>query len=122
MSNFKCLIADDSSFARKLIGSVINKTGGNVVAEAVDGQEAIDKFMLTFPDLVILDITMPVVDGVEVLKQIKTINKNVKVIMVSSIGHQDMISKTKDLGATNFIVKPYDLENAFNVINSTMVK
>lgn len=117
---FNCLIADDSAFARKNISNVVAQLGGIVVGEASNGNEAVDLYFKLKPDLMLLDITMPVQDGVDTLRKIVEGDKSAKVIMVSSIGHKEMIWKALCLGAKHFITKPYNPEYARTIIRSTL--
>lgn len=104
---FRCLIADDSAFARSNMAKTISTAGGNVVGEAANGIEAVDLYCRLKPDLVLLDITMPELDGVETLRKIMENDKEAKVIIVSSLGHKEMVWKAICLGAKSFITKPY---------------
>ena len=117
---FRCLVADDSAFARKNIASVLEKFGGSVVGEASNGVEALSLYGTLHPDLVLLDITMPQLDGVETLRKIIEQDKNAQVIMVSSIGHKEMVWKAICLGAKSFVTKPYDPEYAGMIIQGVV--
>ena len=83
---FGCLIADDSAFARKNIANVVTQLGGTIVGEATNGNEAVELYFKLRPDLMLLDITMPLQDGVDTLQKIIEGDREAKVIMVSSIG------------------------------------
>ena len=117
---FNCLIADDSEFARKNIATVVSMLGGNVVAEAANGQEAVELYCRLNPDLVLLDITMPVLDGVDTLRRIIERNKNAKVIIVSSVGHKEMVWKAICLGARYFVTKPFSPDYVGTIIRSVI--
>ena len=119
-NEFRCLIADDSEFARKIMVSVIKMAGGCVVAEASNGNEAVDLYSRVRPDIVLLDITMPVQDGVETLRKIVEQDKNAKVIIVSSIGHKEMVWKALCLGAKSFVTKPYSADYAAMMIKAVV--
>ena len=119
---FRCLVADDSAFARKNIAQVLEKLGGSVVGEASNGLEALALYGSLHPDLVLLDITMPQLDGVETLRQIIEQDKNARVIMVSSIGHKEMVWKAICLGAKSFVTKPYDPDYAGMIIQEVVGK
>ncbi len=119
---FRCLVADDSAFARKNIAQVLEKLGGSVVGEASNGLEALALYGSLHPDLVLLDITMPQLDGVETLRQIIEQDKNARVIMVSSIGHKEMVWKAICLGAKSFVTKPYDPDYAGMIIQGVVKK
>lgn len=113
------LIVDDSAYARMLIKENIAFLNDlNVVGEASNGIEAIKKFKECVPDIVLLDITMTGIDGLEVLKQIRAINSNTKIIMISARG--DTIREAFLDGADDYIVKPYDVETFKDKIEKLM--
>lgn len=103
----RVLIADDAIFMRKVLGDILTKNGYEVVGEASDGREAVEKYLLIKPEFMTLDITMPVMDGMEALQIIKRIDKNCKVLMVSAMGQESMIMDSIRAGAKGFIVKPF---------------
>ncbi len=118
------IIADDSKFMRKLIRKVLEKAGVTVIAEAENGQEAIDYIKSFKPDLVILDINMPVMDGLEVLKQISSFlkEKEPKIIVLTAVNQSWAINEAVNLGVIGFIPKPFKpnqllkvVKNAFNI-------
>ena len=110
---------DDSSLIRKMLRQLLEKNDYTVAAEAVNGVEAVELYAKVKPDLVTLDVTMPVMDGVEALRQIKEADPQAKVIMVTAAGQKNRILEALKLGANAFISKPFDeadllknLENA----------
>jgi two-component system chemotaxis response regulator CheY len=119
---FSCLVADDSEFARKNIARIVSTAGGEVVGEATNGFEAVEMYSRLGPDLVLMDITMPKLDGLEALRRIIEKDKGAKVIMVSSMGHKDMIWKAICIGAKHFITKPFKPGHAETVIESVLKK
>jgi two-component system chemotaxis response regulator CheY len=116
----KILIVDDAAFMRMMIKEILTKNGFDVVGEASDGVQAIEKFKELDPDLVTMDITMPEMDGVTALKEIKKINPNSKVIMCSAMGQQAMVIDAIQAGAKDFIVKPFQAERVLEAINKTL--
>jgi two-component system chemotaxis response regulator CheY len=118
--HFRCLIADDSAYARRNIAIVLEKLGGDVVGEAANGLEAVDLYARLRPDLVVLDITMPQLDGIEALRRIMENDNNARVIIVSSIGHKEMIWKALCLGAKSFVTKPYNPDYARLIIHDVI--
>jgi two-component system chemotaxis response regulator CheY len=94
--------------------------GGSVIGQAKNGIEAVDLYLRLNPDLVMLDITMPELDGIETLHNIIDKNNNAKVIIMSSLGHKKMICKALDLGAMHYITKPYESRYAEMIIKSVV--
>ncbi|WP_073589309.1 response regulator [Anaerocolumna xylanovorans] len=103
----KVLIADDAIFMRKVLGDILKKNGYEVVGEASNGREAVEKYLMVKPEFVTMDVTMPGMDGLEALQVIKKIDKNCKVIMVSAMGQEAVIMDCIRAGAKGFIVKPF---------------
>ncbi len=101
------LIVDDAAFVRMTIKQMLEAHGYSVVGEAANGLEAVKMFSLVKPDLVMLDITMPEMDGIEALKQIKQIDSGAKIIICSAMGQQERVAQAIQFGATDFIVKPF---------------
>ena len=103
----RVLIVDDAMFMRMMLKDILSKNGYEVVGEAANGKEAIDKYIELRPDLVLLDITMPEMDGIEALKKIKMIEPKAKIIMCSAMGQQNMVIEAIQNGALDFVVKPF---------------
>ena len=104
----KILIVDDSRTSRKILHGILEEAGYEIVGEAVDGQDAVEKFKQLSPDIVTLDITMPVMDGLQALKIIKEENPAAKVIMVTAAGQQSKMIEAIKLGAAEFLTKPFE--------------
>lgn len=104
------LIVDDAAFMRLSIKQMIEPEGYEVVGEAGTGVEAVDMYQKLRPDLVLMDITMPDMNGIEAVKLIKGIDSNAKIIMCSAVGQQMQIAEAIKSGAENFIVKPFKKE------------
>ncbi|HEY9764779.1 MAG TPA: response regulator, partial [Chroococcales cyanobacterium] len=104
--NLRILVADDQMVIRKLLARIIEENGWTLVGEAADGTEAISLFRRNLPDVVIMDVNMPVMDGLNALKAIKSIDPNACVIMLSSVGTQEKIETAIDLGASAYVLKP----------------
>lgn len=103
----RILVVDDAMFMRMILKNILTKNGYEVCGEAANGQEAIDKYIELRPDLVLLDITMPEMDGITALKKIKMIEPKAKIIMCSAMGQQAMVIESIQGGAIDFIVKPF---------------
>ncbi|MBQ8199042.1 MAG: response regulator [Lachnospiraceae bacterium] len=112
----KILIVDDSRTSRKMLRTILESNGHEVVDEAVNGQDGVQKFQSLKPDVVTLDITMPVVDGVEALKMIKALDANSKVIMVTAAGQKNKMIDCIKAGANEFLTKPFDQQEIIDVI------
>jgi|SRR5213080_4325744 two-component system, chemotaxis family, chemotaxis protein CheY len=116
----RILIVDDAAFMRMMIKDILTKNGYQVVGEAADGVQAIEKYKETAPDLITMDITMPEMDGISALKEIKKVNPNVKVIMCSAMGQQAMVIDAIQAGAKDFIVKPFQADRVLEAISKTL--
>lgn len=116
----RILIVDDAIFMRMKLKDILEKGGYEVVGEAQNGVEAVEKFKAENPDLVTMDITMPEMDGIAALKSIKAVNPNAKVIMCSAMGQQSMVMDAIRAGALDFIVKPFDNERVIQSINKAL--
>ena len=101
------LICDDAAFMRMMIKDILTKNGYNIAGEAENGAKAVEKYNELKPDLVLMDITMPEMDGIQALKKIKETDPNASVIMCSAMGQQAMVIESIQSGAKDFIVKPF---------------
>ncbi|MCY7569762.1 response regulator [Bacillus safensis] len=116
----KVLIVDDAAFMRMMIKDILVKNGFDVVGEAENGAQAVEKYKETSPDLVTMDITMPEMDGITALKEIKQIDASAKIIMCSAMGQQPMVIDAIQAGAKDFIVKPFQADRVLEAINKTL--
>lgn len=114
------LIVDDAAFMRMMIKDILSKNGFEVVGEAQDGVEAIEKYKELKPDLVTLDITMPEMDGLVALKEIKQLDGDANIIMCSAMGQQAMVIDAIQAGAKDFIVKPFQAERVVEAIQKAL--
>ena len=112
------LIVDDTLFMRRLLKEAINSSGYRVIAEASNGNEAIQQYKKTNPDWVTMDITMPNKDGLEALEEIMQFDPTAKIIVCSAIGQQHMITKALQLGAKDFLVKPIKLDKLNSILDN----
>jgi two-component system chemotaxis response regulator CheY len=110
------MIVDDSLIMRVNLKRMLEKQGCQIVAEAADGQEAVEKFMKFRPDLVTMDITMPVLDGISALQKIRMIDSNACVVMISALGQEIKIIEAMNKGARNYIIKPFQEKDVINMI------
>jgi two-component system chemotaxis response regulator CheY len=116
----RILIVDDAAFMRMMIKDILVKNGYEVVGEAADGFQAVEKFKELKPDLVTLDITMPEKDGISALKDIRSIDPEAKVIMCSAMGQQAMVIDAIQAGAKDFIVKPFQADRVIEAIKKIL--
>ena len=114
----RILIVDDAAFMRMMIKDILTKNGFEVVGEAGDGAEAVEKYKELNPDLVTMDITMPEMDGITSLKKIKDMDP--EIVMCSAMGQQAMVIEAIQAGAKDFIVKPFQADRVIEAIKKTL--
>ncbi len=112
----KVLIVDDAAFMRMILKDILSKAGYEIVGEAANGNEALDHYNKSKPDLVTMDITMPECDGVTALKNIMASNPAANVIMCSAMGQQAMVIESIQAGAKDFIVKPFQPQRVLEAV------
>ena len=116
----RVLIVDDAMFMRTMIKDMVLKMGYEVVGEAQNGIEAVSKYKELKPDVVTLDITMPEMDDVAALKEIRAFDGNAKVIMCSAMGQQAMVVDAIQNGAKDFIVKPFQADRVKEALHKVV--
>ncbi len=114
------LIVDDSKTSRRILKNILIENGYEIIGEATDGQIGYEKYIEFRPDLVTLDITMPVLDGLGCLEKIMQLDKNANVIMVTAAGQKSKMVEAIKLGATEFIQKPFEPEQILSVIKTVI--
>ena len=114
------LICDDAAFMRMMIRDILTKNGYNVVGEAENGAMAVDMYEELHPDLTMLDITMPEMDGIQALKKIKEADAGALVIMCSAMGQQAMVIESIQSGAKDFIVKPFQADRVLEAVKKVV--
>lgn len=114
------LLVDDAAFMRMMIKDILTKDGFDILGEAENGAIAVDKYKELSPDLVIMDITMPEMDGIEAVKAIKEINPDAKIIMCSAMGQQAMVIEAIQAGAKDFIVKPFQADRVLEAVKKVL--
>jgi len=110
------MIVDDAELMRMIIRDILLMHGHEVVAEVNDGEEAIQAYLEVKPDLVLMDLIMPNMDGKEALQKLLAIDPEAKVVMCSSLGQQALITESMKIGAMGFIVKPFETDGMLDVI------
>ena len=116
-SKVSVLVVDDSALIRKVLIELLNNNGFNVIGEATNGQEGLDMYKELSPDIVTLDVTMPVMDGVEALRQIIELDANAKVAMITAAGQKERLMEALKIGAKLFITKPFNEEEVLNSLS-----
>ena len=114
------LVVDDSIFARKNLARMVESFGGRVAGEAGDGCTAITEYSRTLPDIVLMDIIMPNMEGIEAAERIIAIHPQARIVMVSSVGYQENIITALQKGARHFIQKPVKPEILYDVVKYVM--
>lgn len=118
----RIMIVDDAAFMRMMLKDILTRHGFEVVAEAENGSVAVEMYKEKKPDLVTMDITMPEMDGVTALKEIRKIDPNAQVLMCSAMGQQGMVIEAIQSGAKDFIVKPFQEERVVEAVKKILGK
>lgn len=116
----RILIVDDAAFMRMMIKDILTKNGYEIAAEAENGKVAVDKYKEAAPDLTLMDITMPEMDGIQALKKIKAEDGSANVIMCSAMGQQAMVVESIQSGAKDFIVKPFQADRVLEAVKKAI--
>ncbi len=116
----RVLVIDDLPFMRSLLRDVLSNAGFTVVAEAADGRQGMVAYARHEPDVVLLDITMPIMDGITALKRIMELDPQARVVMCSSLGEQELILRAIRLGARDFVVKPFRPERVTSAVHKAL--
>jgi two-component system chemotaxis response regulator CheY len=116
----KVLIVDDAAFMRIALRSMLEKNRFEVVGEAENGAVGVKKYINLQPDIVTMDITMPEMDGIEALKQVREVDPNSKVVMVSAMGQEKYVRDSVILGAKSFIVKPFNEDHVVKTLSQVL--
>jgi two-component system chemotaxis response regulator CheY len=116
----KVLIVDDAAFMRMMIKDILVKNGFTISGEAPNGVKALELYKAEKPDIVTMDITMPEMDGIQALKEIKAFDPSAKIIMCSAMGQQAMVMEAIKSGARDFIVKPFQSERVLEAIKKVL--
>jgi two-component system chemotaxis response regulator CheY len=114
------MVVDDSLFQRKSLGKMISNMGWEVVGEASNGREAIEMYQRWSPDLVLMDLVMPEMEGIEAVEKILAMDQDAKIIVISSLGYGEVVNKALSLGAKHFLTKPINADEAANVMRTVL--
>ena len=112
----RILITDDALFMRVTLKNILSKQGYEVVGEAANGRESVELYQSVKPDLVTMDITMPEMDGISAVREIKKIDAEARIIMCTAMGQKNMVMDAVAAGAKDFIVKPFQPEKVLDAV------
>lgn len=112
----KIMIVDDAAFMRMMIKDILMKSGYEVIAEAENGKKALEKYKEVKPDLVMMDITMPDMDGITAVKELMKIDPHALIVMCSAMGQEAMVIEAIQSGAKDFIVKPFKADRVLEAL------
>jgi two-component system chemotaxis response regulator CheY len=116
----RVLVVDDAAFMRKMVSDTLTKGGHEVVGEAGNGVEAVDRYQQLQPDLTTLDITMPEKDGIAALQEIIALDPAARVIMCSALGQESKVLESIKLGARDFVVKPFQADRVLDAVGKAL--
>ena len=116
----RVMVCDDAAFMRMMIKDILVKNGYEIAAEAENGLKAVEQYPEAKPDLVLMDITMPEMDGIEAVRRIKTLDPNANIIMCSAMGQQAMVIEAIQAGAKDFIVKPFQADRVLEAVRKVI--
>ncbi len=121
MSN-RILLVDDAAFMRMMLKQLLSKNGYEVVGEAENGAKGIEKYLELKPDLTLMDVTMPEMDGISAVREIKKLDENARVVMVTAMGQQAMVISAIEAGAWDFVVKPFKPERVLEAVQKALMQ
>jgi two-component system chemotaxis response regulator CheY len=116
----RVLVVDDAAFMRKVLTDTLSKGGHEIVGEASNGMEAVDRFRELRPELTTLDITMPEKDGLTALREILSFDPSAKIVMCSALGQESKVLEAIRAGAKDFVVKPFQPERVLDAVSKAV--
>lgn len=114
------LLVDDAAIMRMMLQEILEEAGHSIAGEAENGEEALEKYKELKPDLVLMDITMPKVDGIQGVVLIKEFDKTAKIVMCSAMGQKELVLKAIKSGAKDFIIKPFEEKRVVEAVNRVL--
>ncbi len=115
------LIVDDAAFMRMSLQRILEPHGFKVIGQAANGKEAVEQYKLLSPDLVVMDITMPDMNGIDALREIRKVNPEAAVLMCSAMGQMEKVVETIEAGARDFIVKPFQNDRVVAAVQKILM-
>jgi two-component system chemotaxis response regulator CheY len=116
----RVLVVDDAAFMRKMVTDALTKGGHEVVGEASDGNEAVDRYRELRPEVTTLDITMPEKDGLTALGEIMSLDPGARVVMCSALGQESKVLESIKMGAKDFVVKPFQADRVLGAVDKAL--
>jgi two-component system chemotaxis response regulator CheY len=116
----RVLLVDDTVFMRRMLRDILAEAGFEVVAEAGNGRQAVQAYQAAHPDLVIMDITMPEMDGIAAVREIASLDRAARIIMCSALGQQELIIEALEAGGKDFVVKPFLPAKVLEAVHKVM--
>jgi two-component system chemotaxis response regulator CheY len=116
----RVLVVDDAAFMRKMVTDALTKGGHEVVGEASDGNEAVDRYRELRPEVTTLDITMPEKDGLTALQEIMALDPGARVVMCSALGQESKVLESIKIGAKDFVVKPFQADRVLGAVDKAL--
>ncbi len=116
----RVLVVDDLPFMQSLLGDILRNAGMLVAAKAENGRDALAAYLATEPDVVLLDIAMPEMDGLTALRKLRQLDPAARVVMCSALGEQSLIVKAIQLGARDFVIKPFRSERVLSAVTRVL--
>jgi two-component system chemotaxis response regulator CheY len=116
----RVLVVDDAVFMRRMVSDALSQGGHEVIGEAANGAEAIERFQELRPEVTTLDITMPELDGISALKAILEIDPAARVVMCSALGQESKVLESIKAGAKDFVVKPFQKERVLDAVGKAL--
>lgn len=118
----RVLVVDDAAFMRMMLKDILSKAGHEIVGEAANGVEAVEKYKELKPDVVTMDITMPEMNGIDAIKEIRKFDPGATIIVCSAMGQQAMVIEAIQAGAKDFIVKPFQASRVIEAVQKVTAK
>jgi len=116
----RVVVVDDAMFMRRVVSDALSKGGHEVIGEAANGNEAVERFVELHPDVMTMDITMPEKDGIQAVRDIIAIDPSAKIVMCSALGQETKVIAAMRAGAKDFIIKPFDAERILGAIDKAV--
>ena len=120
MTPYTVLLCDDALFMRAMLRGIVSSAGYEVIGEAGDGRAAVDLYTKLRPDVVVMDMVMPEMSGVDAVREIRKLNPMARIVMCSAMGQQQLVAEAENAGASGFITKPFTASRVLEALNELM--